>query len=177
MNMRLAERQLKTRFGNYNEILFYDGKSESVALVMGDVEDEEHVLCRVHSSCLSAHVFNSIECECREEMEKSQALIEQAGIGVIIWLDHEGKGNGHLALMKSIKFKKEGFNQGEAYEKAGYEADARSFHSAADILNDLKVKSVVLLTNSPDKADDLRRASINISETLQITTLEESESY
>ncbi len=168
MNIRLAERELKTRFGNYNEILFYDGYAESVALVMGDVEGEEHVLCRVHSSCLSAHAFNSVECECREEMEKSQALIEQAGLGVIIWLDQEGKGNGHLALMKSIPFKKAGFSQSEAYVKAGYQADARSFRSAADILKELKVKSVVLLTNNPDKADDLRRASIKVSDTKAI---------
>ena len=168
MNIRLAERKLKTRFGNYNEILFYDGKAESVALVMGDVENQEHVLCRVHSSCLSAHAFNSVECECREEMETSQMLIEHAGKGVIIWLDHEGKGNGHLALMKSIKFKNEGLSQGEAYEKAGYKADGRSFRPAAEILVDLKVKSVVLLTNNPGKAEDLRIASIIVTGTKKI---------
>src|SRR4028119_208440 len=101
MIFRLAERDLKTKFGNFREILYYDGQSESIALVMGETEAQENVFCRIHSSCVSAHVFNSIECECREEMETSQSLIEQKGQGIIIWLDQEGKGNGHLALMKS----------------------------------------------------------------------------
>ncbi len=169
MIIRLAERELRTKFGNYSEVLYYEGQSESIALVMGSVENGENVLCRMHSSCISAHVFNSVECECREEMEASQALIEQAGKGVIIWLDQEGKGNGHLALMKSIPFKKAGLSQGEAYIKAGYEADARTFRPAAEILNELKIKSVVLLTNNPEKAEDLRRASIIVSETRPIT--------
>src|SRR4030095_6117049 len=97
----LAERNLKTKFGIFKEILFYDGQKESIALVKGDIAGKENVLCRVHSSCISAHIFNSIECECREEMGISQGLIEKAGKGVIIWLDQEGKGNGHLALIKS----------------------------------------------------------------------------
>ncbi len=168
MIVRLAERNLKTKFGNYLEILYYDGQSESIALVMGTVEAQENVFCRIHSSCVSAHVFNSIECDCREQMEMSQSLIEQKGQGVIVWLDQEGKGNGHLALMKSIKFKKEGLSQSEAYKKVGYEADARSYRPAAEILSDLKVKSVVLLTNSPAKADDLRNASIIVSDTKEI---------
>ena len=168
MNIRLAERELKTKFGIFSEILYYDGQAESIALVMGDVACGENVLCRVHSSCISAHVFNSIECECREEMETSQAMIEQAGKGIIIWLDQEGKGNGHLALMKSIPFKKAGFSQSEAYKKAGFTADARSFRAAAEILIDLKMASIVLLTNNPDKAKDLQNESIIVSSTKQI---------
>jgi len=168
MIIRLAERNLKTKFGNFQEILYYDGQTESIALVMGNVEAQENVFCRIHSSCVSAHVFNSIECDCREQMEMSQSLIEQKGQGVIVWLDQEGKGNGHLALMASIKHKKMGLSQSEAYEKVGYEADARSFRAAAEILSDLKVKSVVMLTNNPAKADDLRRASIIVSDTKKI---------
>ena len=164
MNIRLAERELRTKFGSYLEILYYDGLTESIALVMGDVENQEDVLCRVHSHCISAHIFNSIECTCREEMEAAQAMIEQKGQGVIIWLDQEGKGNGHLALIKSIPFKKAGYSQADAYVKAGFKADARSFRPAAEILADLKIKSVVLLTNNPDKAVDLRNASIIVSD-------------
>ena len=170
MIIRLAERDLKTRFGIFREILYYDGQTESIALVMGNVEAQENVFCRIHSSCVSAHVFNSVECECREEMETSQFLIEREGKGVIVYLDQEGKGNGHLALMASIPHKKAGLKQSEAYKKVGFEADARSFRPAAEILSDLKVKSVVLLTNNPDKADDLRRASIIVSDTKEITT-------
>lgn len=165
MITRLAERELKTKFGSYLEILYYDGQSESIALVMGNVEAQENVFCRIHSSCVSAHVFNSVECECREEMETSQSLIEQKGQGIIIYLEQEGKGNGHLALMMSIKHKKAGLSQSEAYKKAGFQADARSFRAAAEILTELKVKSVVLLTDNVKKADDLRKWLINVADT------------
>jgi GTP cyclohydrolase II len=102
-------------------------------------------------------------------METSQSLIEHKEQGIIIYLDQEGKGNGHLALMASIKHKKAGFSQSEAYKKVGYKADARSFRPAAEILSDLKVESVILLTNNPEKAEDLRRASIIVSDTKKIT--------
>ena len=163
MIFRLTERDLKTKFGGWREILYYDGQMESIAIVMGDVAEKENVLCRVHSHCTGAHIFNSIECECREEMERSQFLIEQAGQGVVIWLDQEGKGNGHLALMASTPFKKQGFPQTEAYKLAGFEADDRSYRPAAEILRDLRVKSIVLLANNAAKADDLRKASIVVS--------------
>lgn len=165
MNIRLADRELKTRFGTFTEILFYDGQAESIALVVGDVEGEEDVLCRTHSACIGGHVFNSVECECADEMAAAQAMIQSAGKGVIVYLDQEGKGNGHLALMKSIPFKKAGHSQAEAYEMAGFEADARSFRPAAQILNELKVGSVVLITDNQDKAADLRAFSINVAAT------------
>ncbi|MBK6749138.1 MAG: GTP cyclohydrolase [Acidobacteria bacterium] len=169
MNIRLAERELHTKFGVFTEILFYDGQAESIALLMGDVSDGENILCRIHSSCISGHVFNSVECECANEMAAAQSAIQEAGRGVIIYLDQEGKGNGHLALMKSIPYKKAGHSQGEAYELAGYEADARSFRPAAEILSDLGIGSVVLITNNPEKAEDLRRFSITVSETKEMT--------
>ena len=168
MIFRLTERDLKTKFGDFREILYYDGQAESIAIVMGNVAGEADVLCRVHSSCLTAHVFNSIECDCREQMEMSQAMIEQVRRGIIIYLDQEGKGNGHLALMASIPHKKAGMNQSDAYKQAGFEADARSFRPAAEILTDLKVKSVVLLTDNVGKAEDLRKWSIDVSGTKEI---------
>lgn len=164
MLIRLAERELKTKYGTFKEILFYDGQKESIALVMGDVAGEVDVLCRVHSHCVGAHVFNSIECDCREQMDAAQAIIERQGCGVIIWLDQEGKGNGHLALMQSIRYKKE-FGQAEAYVRAGYTADARSYAAAAQILEDLGVRSIVMLANNPEKAHDLLREGIEVSNT------------
>lgn len=170
MIIRLGTRELRTKFGTYKEILYYDGQQESIALVMGDVEDGENILCRVHSHCIGAHVFNSIECDCREQMEAAQAMIEKEGCGVIVWLDQEGKGNGHLALMQSIPFKKAGDPQAVAYVKAGFKADDRSYRSAADILNDLKIKSVILLANGAEKAKDLRTESIVVSNTKPLTS-------
>lgn len=169
MIFRLTERDLETKYGTFREILYYDGQKESIALVRGSVETGEDVICRVHSACVSGHVFNSVECECQTEMEAAQEAIQKAGKGVIIYLEQEGKGNGHLALMASIPYKRAGMKQSEAYEKAGFEKDARSFRPAAEILQDLKIKSVVLLTNNVKKADDLRRWSINVSGTKEVS--------
>src|SRR5215204_4338635 len=154
----LASRNLETKFGVFTEILYYDGQEESIAIVMGIVDGGENVLCRVHSHCIGAHVFNSIECTCREEMAAAQSAVQNAGRGVIIWLDQEGKGNGHLALIESIPFKKE-LGQAEAYIEAGYKADARTYTPAARILNDLGVKAIIL-QGSEGKADDLRKESV-----------------
>lgn len=163
MIFKLTERDLETRYGTFREILYYDGQKESIALVLGNVENGEDVICRIHSACVSGHVFNSVECECQQEMEAAQNLIHRTGKGVIIYLEQEGKGNGHLALMASIPYKKAGMKQAEAYEKAGFEKDARSFRPAAEILRDLKIKSVFLLTNNAGKAEDLRKFGIEIS--------------
>lgn len=169
MIRRLAERYLETKFGIFAEILYYDGQAESVALVMGEVSDAEGVLCRIHSHCIGAHVFNSIECDCREQMAAAQSMIEQEGRGVIIWLDQEGKGNGHLALMQSIPFKVAGDPQAVAYEKAGFKADARDYHAAAGILGDLRVRSVKLLANGSGKVDELRRLSVTVEDVIQLS--------
>jgi GTP cyclohydrolase II len=165
MIIRLAEAPLRTRFGTFLEILYYDGQQESIAIVMGDVRQRDNVLCRLHSHCVSAHLFNSIDCDCREQMELAQAMIEQQGAGVIIWLDQEGRGNGHLALLRSRTLQAQGLSQTEAYVQLGYAADARQYASAAAILQDLGVKSVVLMTNSPHKTGSLQAAGITIAHT------------
>jgi GTP cyclohydrolase II len=170
MIFKLIERDLQTKYGTFREILYYDGQKESIALVMGDVENEENVICRVHSACVSGHVFNSVECGCQQEMEAAQLAIQKAGKGLIIYLEQEGKGNGHLALMASIPYKKTGMKQSEAYEKAGFETDARSFRPAAEILRDLKINSIVLLTGNPEKAEDLRKFGIAVAETKRLNT-------
>jgi GTP cyclohydrolase II len=161
MIKRLGERELETKFGTFTEVLYYDGKQESIALMMGDVAGDD-VLCRVHSHCIGAHVFNSVECTCREEMKAAQRAIQEAGRGILIWLDQEAKGNGHLALIESIPFKKE-HGQARAYEMAGYKADARDYSAAAQILADLDVRSIVLIADSEGKADELRKLSVVVS--------------
>lgn len=165
MVIRLAEGYLRTKFGTFLEILYYDGHKESSAIVMGEVQQRDNVLCRLHSHCVAAHIFNSIECDCREQMEIAQALIEQQGAGVIIWLDQEGRGNGHLALVRSRALQAQGLSQTEAYVQLGYAADARQYASAAAILQDLGVKSVVLMTNSPHKIESLQAAGMIVSGT------------
>lgn len=158
MIRRLAERNLRTSFGTFREILYYDGQRESIALVMGDIAGFD-VLCRIHSACIGGHVFNSVECECAAELAAAQAAIQKEGRGLIIYLDQEGKGNGHLALIESMKYKKE-FGQAEAYVKAGYSPDARDYRPAAEILNDLGVASVILMSDSPNKLDQLQKLGV-----------------
>jgi len=160
--VKIAEGNLKTKFGEYHEILFYDGLKESFALVMGDIQDEEGILCRVHSSCIFGHHFNSIECDCREQMEISQQLIQKEGKGIVIWLEQEGKGNGHFALLKSAHFKRQGIQQAQAYEAVGFKKDARDFRAAAEILKELQVKSVRMLTNNADKVATLTQHGIRV---------------
>jgi GTP cyclohydrolase II len=162
MIIKIAEGNLKTKYGAYHEMLFYDGQKETIALIMGEVEGCEDVLCRVHSSCIYGHNFNSIECDCREQMEISQQLIEKEGKGIIIWLDQEGKGNGHYALLHSKAHKQKGLTQSEAYEAVGFKRDARSFTQAAEILKALKVKSIRMLTDNPDKVETLTRLGVNV---------------
>lgn len=163
MVVKIAEGNLKTRFGEFHEILFYDGQKESIALVMGAVAGEEDVLCRVHSSCIFGHVFNSIECDCREQMEVSQQLIQKAGKGIIIWMDQEGKGNGHFALLKSVEHKRLGLAQADAYEVVGFKKDARDYTRAAEMLNELGVRSIRMLTDNPDKVETLARHGIRVT--------------
>jgi GTP cyclohydrolase II len=168
MIIRLAEGTLETKFGTFTQILYYDGQKETIAIVMGDVADKKGVLCRVHSQCISAHVFNSIECDCREQMEMAQRLIQQAGSGVIIWLDQQGKNNGHLALLQSRKLKDAGLSQADAYVKLGYSADARSYVRAAEILRELKVQSITLMTNNPEKISQLHDDGLIIAGTQEL---------
>jgi GTP cyclohydrolase II len=168
MIIKIAEGNLKTKYGAYHEMLFYDGQKETITLIMGEVEGCEDVLCRIHSSCMYGHNFNSIECDCREQMEISQQLIEKEGKGIIIWLDQEGKGNGHYALLHSKAHKQTGLTQSEAYEAVGFKRDARSFTQAAEILKALKVKSIRMLTDNPDKVETLTRHGVNVSSTKKI---------
>lgn len=162
MIIKLASCPLKTTYGDFTEILYYDGQNEVVALVMGDIENGENILCRIHSKCLFGHYFNSIECDCREQMADAQLSIQKAGRGIIILLDQEGKGNGHYALMKSIIFKKQGMKQADAYVAAGFRPDARDFSAAGKILAELKVVSVELISDNPEKAASIRKYGIDV---------------
>lgn len=168
MVVQLADTQLITKFGTYQKILFYDGQKEAIALVMGEVKGKENVLCRLHSACISAHAFNSVECDCREQMAMSQQIIEKEGVGIIIWLEQEGKGNGHFALMRSMKYKKNGMSQADAYETAGFKRDARDFAQAAAILKTLGVASVVMLTDNVAKANDVKKYGVEVVGTREI---------
>lgn len=165
MVIKLAETNLETLSGTFTEVLYYNGQKEFIALYQGDIAYNGNVLCRVHSSCLSAHVFNSTQCDCREQFAAAQHEIQKAGKGIIIWMDQEGKSNGHFALMKTTLLKNQGIYQTDAYEALGFQKDARDFTPAAEILSDLKVKSIILMTNNPNKVKTLTSHGITITDT------------
>jgi len=168
MIVLLAEGDLKTKYGTFKEALFYDGQKESIALYMGDLNEGEDVLCRIHSSCIFGHYFNSIECDCQEQMNISQELIQRAGKGIIILLDQEGKGNGHFALLNSVAYKRVGVPQSKAYEQAGFKSDQRDFSSAGKILKHFNVHSVKMLTGNPQKVHTLADLGITVSGTREV---------
>jgi GTP cyclohydrolase II len=167
----LAQGPLHTRFGPFTEYLFYDGQTESGAIVKGDITGGQEVLCRVHSHCTSAHVFNGIECDCREQMAMAQEKIEQAGRGIVIWLNQDGKGNGHMAELLTAGLRAEGVAQTEAYAQLGFKRDARSFDRAAEILKFFQVASVALLSNNPEKAGGLTECGVTVAGTVNLTVV------
>lgn len=171
MIVLLAQGPLHTRFGDFTEYLFYDGQSESIAIVKGEVSGKEDVLCRVHSHCTTAHVFNGIECDCREQMAMAQEKIEQDGTGLVIWMDQDGKGNGRMAELLTARLRGEGVAQTEAYAQLGFKRDARSFDRAAEILKFFKVGSVTLMSNNPEKAGGLSECGIVVSGTVNLTVV------
>lgn len=164
MIIQLAEGLLRTKYGEFREVLFYDGQKESIALFMGEIAGAENVLCRVHSSCIFGHYFNSIECDCQEQLNNAQARIQEAGQGIIILLDQEGKGNGHFALLKSVEHKRQGVQQADAYEAVGFSRDARDFRAAGKILKALGVKSVDLITDNSRKIATLVENGVPVAE-------------
>ncbi len=158
----LEHGELKTLYGIFEEWLFYDGLYEVIALSSGNLKGKIGVPCRVHSSCISAHSFNSIECDCREQMISAQKYIQELGQGVIILLDQEGRGYGHWAKMKSCKLKAQGISQSEAYSQLGLGEDSRSYRSAAQVISFLETKSVILLTGNNKKAEQLQLHGVMI---------------
>lgn len=168
MIVKLTEGNLKTKYGVFKEALFYDGQKESIALYMGDLNGGSEILCRVHSSCIFGHYFNSIECDCQEQLDISQQLIQKQGKGLIILLDQEGKGNGHFALLNSVKYKRQGVNQAEAYEAAGFKKEARDFSAAGKILKSLGVQSIIMLTNNPLKVNTIQDQGVKVVRTKEV---------
>lgn len=168
MIVELASTEIHTRYGTFREILFYDGQKETIAILVGNSAEQEAVLCRIHSSCIYGHYFNSVECTCQEEMNRAQEMIAAAGQGLIILMDQEGKGNGHYALMQSITHKRKGIPQPQAYEAAGFEKENRNFAAAAKVIQHLGIRSVRLLTNNPRKRDTLTRYGIQVEGTVNL---------
>ncbi|MBC7697052.1 MAG: GTP cyclohydrolase II [Bacteroidia bacterium] len=161
--IRVSTSQLPTAFGDYLIHVYQDLKTsvEHVALVMGDVSAKENVLTRVHSECLTGDIFSSKRCDCGEQLILAQQKITAEGTGVIIYLrDHEGRGIGLTNKIRAYALQDGGLDTVEANIALGLPIDKRKFEAAAEILLDLKIASIKLMSNNPDKKNALKDAGI-----------------
>ena len=167
---RVAETTMPTRHGAFRAIGYrsaVDGK-EHVAMIKGDVEGGSDVLVRAHSECLTGDVFGSLRCDCGQQLDEALKLIEAAGCGVVLYLAQEGRGIGLLNKLKAYALQEDGFDTVDANIELGLPVDARDYGIAAEMLADLGVSSVRLLTNNPDKVDGLARHGVAVSSRLPI---------
>lgn len=168
---RVSESELPTAWGTFRVVAYrsHDGHDghEHLALAMGVNDNQPTVevpLVRVHSECLSGDVFGSRRCDCQRQLHDALAAVQAAACGVVVYLrGHEGRGIGLAAKIEAYRLQDEGFDTYEANEQLGLPAEARSFAVAADILHDLGVPSVRLITNNPFKRVELEAAGIVIA--------------
>jgi len=166
---RAAETRLPTECGEYKLILYRDLTNNKVhtALTMGDWKDEP-VLVRVHSECLTGDVFGSLRCDCGRQLNRSMEIIGKAGQGVILYMNQEGRGIGLVDKIKAYGLQDKGLDTVEANEALGHKADLRDYGIGAQILVDLGIKKIRLLTNNPRKIVGLEGYGLAVVERLAL---------
>jgi GTP cyclohydrolase II len=167
---KVAEADFPTKWGAFRIHGFeatsaQDGQPAEtlVALVMGDVHAHTP-LVRLHSQCLTGDVFGSLRCDCRQQLEMSLRLIAEAGAGILVYEQQEGRGIGLAAKLKAYQLQDAGMDTVEANEKLGFKADEREYELSAEVLKALQVRAVRLLSNNPQKVAALERAGVKVVE-------------
>jgi 3,4-dihydroxy 2-butanone 4-phosphate synthase / GTP cyclohydrolase II len=167
---RGASVRLPTEYGEFTAIAFKEiltGKLH-MALVAGDVDGAEDVLVRVHSECLTGDVFHSLRCDCGEQLELALAQISQEGTGVLLYLAQEGRGIGLLNKLRAYELQEQGFDTVEANAELGFPADAREYGIGNQILADLGLSTIRILTNNPKKLTGLDGFGLTVVEQVPI---------
>lgn len=139
-----------------------------VALVCGDIQDGEDVLCRVHSECLTGDVFGSARCDCGDQLHTAMKMVQEEGRGVILYMRQEGRGIGLINKLKAYELQEHGRDTVEANVELGFEPDLREYWSGAQMLQDLGVKSIRLMTNNPSKIYGLEGFDFKITQRVPI---------
>lgn len=174
---RVACARIPTSFGEFQLCLYENDQDdkEHLALVMGEVSGQSAVLVRVHSECFTGDVLGSQRCDCGEQLQRALQLIAAAGCGVLLYLRQEGRGIGLRAKLQAYNLQDQGYDTVEANLALGHQADEREYHVAAEMLKDLGVRSVRLLTNNPGKIAALTGYGVEVCERVQITSTVTSE--
>ena len=168
---RIAEADLPTKYGHF-KIIGYESPitgEHHVALVKGDVDGKKNVLVRVHSKCLTGDTFHSLRCDCADQLEKSMITIEKEGLGVLVYMHQEGRGIGLINKIKAYHLQDLGRDTVQANEELGFKKDLRDYGLGAQILKDLGLTTIRILTNNPKKVIGLRGYGIEIVQRIPLT--------
>ncbi len=162
--------KMPTKYGEFMAHCYVnkiDGKHH-VALVMGDILDDEDILCRVHSECLTGDVFGSMRCDCGQQFNRAMEMIAEHGRGILLYMRQEGRGIGLVNKLKAYKLQDEGMDTLDANIALGFDGDMREYYTGAQILKDMGVHSLQLMTNNPDKVYQLKDYGIKIAKRVPI---------
>ena len=163
---QIATAKLPTEFGDFQVHAYeslLDGETH-VALVRGDIGDGQDVMVRVHSKCLTGDVFHSARCDCGSQLHTAMERIAAEGRGVLLYLNQEGRGIGLANKIRAYELQDQGFDTVEANERLGFKADQRDYGIGAQILGDLGVRTMRLLTNNPRKFIGLQGYGLSVSD-------------